>query len=262
MATMVPSPRHCRIQQLANMLRNKSSLLKLENTIASIFITLAILRHDALLMHRACVFASCVNGQHWEYHTLSGRRWEYCSLSKRHWEYNMMLSACAESMIVSALSAESMWYNTLSAVWLCYYANSGAMGGYKKNNSRDTDNCRFTTLVKSTSTAVPIGLPLKTAKFCHTSNRLLVGRWCHHTLWQLQFNSSVVSHWSVGWSVVNKGSRALGGFPPKGWFWNYMVCIVLLEMHLPFFCSGFEFPLWHDFAVMYGSSGLHGSPSM
>jgi hypothetical protein len=30
-AAMVPSPRHRHIQQLANMLRNKSMLLKLEN---------------------------------------------------------------------------------------------------------------------------------------------------------------------------------------------------------------------------------------
>jgi hypothetical protein len=35
MATMVPSPWHC-IQQLANMLRDKSMLLKLENNIVFI----------------------------------------------------------------------------------------------------------------------------------------------------------------------------------------------------------------------------------
>jgi hypothetical protein len=39
------------------------------------------------------------------------------------------------------------------------------MGGYKKT----------TTLVKSVSTAAPIGLPPKMAEFCHTSARLLVG---------------------------------------------------------------------------------------
>jgi hypothetical protein len=33
MADMVPSSRHCHIQQLANMLRDKSMLLKLENII-------------------------------------------------------------------------------------------------------------------------------------------------------------------------------------------------------------------------------------
>jgi hypothetical protein len=33
MVAMVPSPRHCHIQQLANMLRNKSMLSKLENII-------------------------------------------------------------------------------------------------------------------------------------------------------------------------------------------------------------------------------------
>jgi hypothetical protein len=40
----------------------------------------------------------------------------------------------------------------------------------------DYDNPQFTTIINSTSTAVPIGLPPKIAKFCHTSNRLLVGR--------------------------------------------------------------------------------------
>jgi hypothetical protein len=53
MAAMVPSPRHCHIQQLANMLRDKSKLLKLENIIVFTMYLLAILRHDALLMPRA-----------------------------------------------------------------------------------------------------------------------------------------------------------------------------------------------------------------
>jgi hypothetical protein len=53
MAAMAPSPRHYRIQQLANMLRNKSMSLKLENIIAFTMYLLAILRHDALLMPRA-----------------------------------------------------------------------------------------------------------------------------------------------------------------------------------------------------------------
>ncbi len=53
MAAMVPSPRHRRIQQLANMLGDKSMTLKLENIIAFTMYLLAILRHDAFLMHRA-----------------------------------------------------------------------------------------------------------------------------------------------------------------------------------------------------------------
>ncbi len=65
------------------------------------------------------------------------------------------------------------------------------------------DNCQFTTIVNSASTAVPIGLPLKMAKFCHTSNRLLVGCQCHRALWRLYFNSSAVSQLLViGWSTI------------------------------------------------------------
>jgi hypothetical protein len=47
---------------------------------------------------------------------------------------------------------------------------------------------------------LPIGLPPKMAKFCHTSNRFLMARGCCHALLQLYFYSSVVG-WSVGWSV-------------------------------------------------------------
>jgi hypothetical protein len=53
MATMVPSPRYRRIQQLANMLHDKSMLLKLENTIVFPMYILAILKHNASLMRRA-----------------------------------------------------------------------------------------------------------------------------------------------------------------------------------------------------------------
>jgi hypothetical protein len=53
MAAMVPSPRHCRIQQLANMLHDKSMLLKLENIIVLTMYLLAILRHNTSSMHRA-----------------------------------------------------------------------------------------------------------------------------------------------------------------------------------------------------------------
>jgi hypothetical protein len=66
------------------------------------------------------------------------------------------------------------------------------------------------TLVNSTSTASLIGLPPKGAEFCHTSNRLLVGRCHHRALLRLYFNSSAVScwlfvdHWLsvVGWSTI------------------------------------------------------------
>jgi hypothetical protein len=52
MAAMVPSPRHRRIQQLANMMCDKSMLLKLKNIIVFTMYLLAILRHGALLTRR------------------------------------------------------------------------------------------------------------------------------------------------------------------------------------------------------------------
>jgi hypothetical protein len=72
MATMVPSLQHCRIQQLANMLRDKSVIKTREYYCFTMYL-LAILRHNALSMRRASVFAGCVSGRRCEYHTLSGR---------------------------------------------------------------------------------------------------------------------------------------------------------------------------------------------
>jgi hypothetical protein len=48
MAAMVPSPQHRCIQQLTNMLRDKSMSLKLENIIVFTVYLLAILKHNAL----------------------------------------------------------------------------------------------------------------------------------------------------------------------------------------------------------------------
>jgi hypothetical protein len=59
MAAMVPSPQHHRIQQLANMLRDKSMSLKLEKIIVFTIYLLAILRHDASSTCLALVFAGC-----------------------------------------------------------------------------------------------------------------------------------------------------------------------------------------------------------
>jgi hypothetical protein len=64
MAAMVPSPWHRHIQQLANMLRDKSMSLKLENIIVFTMYLLTILRHDASSMRRAYVFVGCVKGRH------------------------------------------------------------------------------------------------------------------------------------------------------------------------------------------------------
>jgi hypothetical protein len=49
------------------------------------------------------------------------------------------------------------------------------MGGKEKTTMGNSDDCRLTTLVNSASTALPIGLPQKMAKFWHTFNRLLGG---------------------------------------------------------------------------------------
>jgi hypothetical protein len=90
----------------------------------------------------------------------------------------------------------------------------------------DYDDRRFTAIANSASTAVPIDLPPKMAKFCHTSNRLLVGRQRHHALLRLYFNSSAVSRlvgrsvndWSTIrvpglWEVsLQKEKRVLGMF--------------------------------------------------
>jgi hypothetical protein len=58
------------------------------------------------------------------------------------------------------------------------------------------------TLVYSASTTPPIDLPPKIAEFCHTSNRLLVGRRrCRALLW-LYFNSSSSGQSLVGWSTI------------------------------------------------------------
>jgi hypothetical protein len=48
-------------------------------------------------------------------------------------------------------------------------------GATKKTTIGDTADCQLTTLVNSAATAALIRLPPKGAKFCHTSNRLLVG---------------------------------------------------------------------------------------
>jgi hypothetical protein len=53
MAAMVPFPQHRRIQQLANMLRNKYMLLQLENIFVFTMYLLAILGHNASPMRRA-----------------------------------------------------------------------------------------------------------------------------------------------------------------------------------------------------------------
>jgi hypothetical protein len=78
------------------------------------------------------------------------------------------------------------------------HANSG---GYKKKLFGNDDNRQFTIIVNSASMAAPIGLPPKMAKFCHTPNRLLLGRQCRRALLRLYFNSSATSR-LVGWLEI------------------------------------------------------------
>jgi hypothetical protein len=57
---------------------------------------------------------------------------------------------------------------------LCYYARLTAVPT-KTKPIGDNDDHQFMIIINSTSTAAPIGLLPKMAKFCHTSNRLLLG---------------------------------------------------------------------------------------
>jgi hypothetical protein len=142
----------------------------------------AILRHDASSARRACVFEGCVSRDAESITLLAGSA-ESIILSAGGAE-SMMLSACAESMIVSAPPAESM---ILSAPFdhVTIMLTAARWAATKKKTIGDTNDCRFTTLVKNASMELPIGLPLKMGEFCHTFNRLLVGHQCRCALWQL-----------------------------------------------------------------------------
>jgi hypothetical protein len=76
--------------------------------------------------------------------------------------------------------------------------------------------------------APPNGLPPKEAKFCHTSNILLVGHQCRRALWGLYFNSSevghqllVVGHWSL---VVSRRSLVVGCQSSVISCWSLVIC--------------------------------------
>ncbi len=105
---------------------------------------------------------------------------------------------------------------------LCYYATLTAAATKTKPIGND-DDCQFTIIVNSASTAAPIGLPPKMAEFCHTPNRLLLGRQCRHALLRLHFNSS-----ATGWSEIK--AAGLRRFPPKGLmgFTFFPSCVITL----------------------------------
>jgi hypothetical protein len=135
MGAMVPSPRHCRIEQLANMLRKKSMPLKLENII--VFYNVFIIHFKARrIINVPCLSVCGLRGAE-SCIILSAGGAETIILSAGGAE-SMMLSVCAESMIVSALPAQSM---ILSGPCDCfitllqYHAKSSAVGGNKKKQS-------------------------------------------------------------------------------------------------------------------------------
>ncbi len=159
----------------------------------------------------------------WEYHTLSVQRWDfhptlrvwYSQRMLRVWWYSQRMlilsvctSACAASNILSAPHAEAhaesismRWeYHTLSIILSAcaesithaesIILSAADSGGYKKTIIGNCQYYRLTTLVNSTSTTLPNGLLPKGAKFCHTSNILLVGCQRRCALSRLYFNSS------------------------------------------------------------------------
>ncbi len=107
MAAMVPSPRHCCIQQLANMLRNKS-VIKIREYYCFYYVFISYFKAQRI------IGAPCLSvcGLHQQ----AALRVSYSQravLSKSiilsaGGAESMMLSACAESMIVSAGPADSM----------------------------------------------------------------------------------------------------------------------------------------------------------
>jgi hypothetical protein len=80
----------------------------------------------------------------------------------------------------------------------------------EKTTTGNCQYCRYTTLVNSTSTALPIGLPPKGAEFCYTSKILLVGHQCCHALLQMYFYSYAAGQ-LVGWSSVSWSTIRVAG---------------------------------------------------
>ncbi len=134
----------------------------------------------------------------WKYHTLSAAGWgarcEYqrvlrvsywqCHTLSMHWEHHSCWEYDTHMLRVS-------------------YSQRLTPAATKKTTR---GNCQYhilTTLVNSVSTAPPIGLPPKEAKFCHNLNILLVGHQRCRALLQLYFNSSAVGWLVVSWTVVS-----------------------------------------------------------
>jgi hypothetical protein len=100
----------------------------------------------------------------------------------------LRLSLHAESMILS-VHAENMMIKYACHLVMFIMLIAMVM---KKITIGNCQYCQFTTLVNSTSTVPLIVLPPNGAKFCHTLNILLVGRWRRRALSWLCFISSAV----------------------------------------------------------------------
>ncbi len=175
---------------------------------------LNILRHDASSTCRAWVFEGCAVLRVSYSQRAVLRLWYFQRAAIRIW--CSQRAPCAESMIVSAPPAESMILSAPFDHVITLYGNNMLTAvrwvAIKKSTISNTDNRWLPTLVNSASRAPPIGLPLKMAKFFHTSNRVLVGHWHRRALLRLYFNSSASSRsvgWLVGWSVHNENCYAI-----------------------------------------------------
>jgi hypothetical protein len=103
MAAMAPSPRHRRIQQLANMLHDKS-VVKTREYYCIYYVFIGCFKARRIV-DAPCLSVCGLHGA--ESIILSAGGAETITLSAGGAE-SMMLSACAESMIVSAPPAASM----------------------------------------------------------------------------------------------------------------------------------------------------------
>ncbi len=196
MATMVPSSQHRHVQQLADMLRDKSMLLKLENMIVfTIYYLFSGTTHCWRIVNAPCL-SVCGLGQQVALR-VSYSQWaalrvlcSQCAL--RVW----ILSAPALRASYYQHHPLRVWYSQRCLVVLLHYAMYQRRL-QKTTTIGNTDKCQLRTLVNSISTAPPIGLPPKGAKFCHTLNTLLVEPWCRHALLWLYF----IPLQAVGWLV-------------------------------------------------------------
>ncbi len=190
MAAMAPSPRHRRVQQFANMLRNKP-VVKTREYYCFYYVFISFFKAQRIV--DAPCLSVCWLRQRAALRVSYSHRVALRIILSASGTESMMLSACAESMIVSAPPAASM-IHTLSTVWLYYYDKQCLNGTADRTAAKGGQVLpHFQQIVSGAS------MPL-----CPIA---------------AVFNSSASGQSVIGWSVHNKGSQALGGFPPKGLRW-------------------------------------------